>query len=100
MLKDAASIHSAQREVSGHDFSRAANAAKSTRASAPEDQFSGSSQVFNEFLIPQLQIVFAEGAGGFSPLKSCRNNGAFRPGTGRSEANTTTVVQNNPAVGA
>ena len=43
-------------------------------------------------LVRQLQIAFAEGAGGFIPLKMGAKVRAFRPGAGRSIANATVVL--------
>jgi predicted RNase H-like HicB family nuclease len=43
-------------------------------------------------LVLQLQIAFAEGAGGFNPLKMSRYEGAFRPGSAPPRLNTTVVL--------
>jgi len=55
--------------VSGHDFSRAESAAKSTRALAPEACFFG--------LFVRFQAFFRNL---FSPLKDSEFSRAFRPG--------------------
>jgi hypothetical protein len=44
-------------------------------------------------LVLQLQIAFAEGAGGFNPLKMSRYEGAFRPGSAPPRLNTTVVLR-------
>jgi hypothetical protein len=49
-------------------------------------------------LILQLQSAIAEGSGGFIPLKMGAMIGAFRPGAGRSAANTTVVLRDRMIV--
>jgi hypothetical protein len=49
-------------------------------------------EFFRSLFILQLQIAFAEGAGGFNPLKMSRDEGAFRPGSAPPRLNTTVVL--------
>ena len=51
-----------------------------SKALAPEGGSLGSELLFNKFLVLQLQIAFAEGAGDFNPLKTGQKDAAFRPG--------------------
>jgi hypothetical protein len=47
--------------------------------------------LFRSLFVLQLQIAFAEGAGGFIPLKMFAKSRDFRPGIRRFNANTTVV---------
>ena len=53
--------------------------------SNPHRVTNGREHAFLTLLVLQLQMAVAEGAGGFNPLKTGPNLGAFRPGSKPSE---------------